>query len=129
MKKTKLLPPYIEGTRKTTFNQRNKAGVYIIFKEGNVRYVGMSQTDVYKSLYRHFQDWNDKTQERVVYTYLKGIKCRVIYCTAAQALRLERALILTMKPTDNPNKFLQYTLDLKDKETIKQAQQAEEVPF
>ena len=129
MKKTKLLPPYENGTRKTTFKQRNKAGVYLIWKNGLVRYVGMSQTDVYKSLYRHFQDWNDKTQERVVYKYLKDVKCRVIYCTASQAVRLEKALIVRLKPTDNPSKFEQYTLDLKDKEIITQVQQADEVPF
>ena len=129
MKKTKLLPPYNEGTRQTTFKDRGRPGVYLIYKNGELRYVGMSQSNLYKTMYRHFQNWEDKKQERVVYKYLSGIKCRVIYCTAAQAAKLERALILKYKPTDNPNKLELFTLDASDEKMIQQVKEADEVPF
>ena len=129
MKKTRLLPPYETGTRRTTFKDRGKPGVYLIYKNSELRYVGMSSTNLYRTMYRHFQEWTDRKQERVVYKYLSGIKCRVIYCTANQAAKLERALILKYKPTDNPNKFDLYKIDESDEKILTQARQAEEVPF
>jgi hypothetical protein len=128
MKKTKLLEPYTKDG-KTTFSQRNKPGVYLIYKNGELRYIGMSENNLYRTMYRHFQNWDKSKQERVQYKYLAGIKCRVIYCTAAQAIKLEKALIVKLKPTDNPNKYDEYILEFKDEKIIQEVKQADEVPF
>ena len=90
----------------TTFKLRGKSGLYIIFLKGKIDYVGYSATDIYKTLYRHFQKWNDKTQVRVAYSDLKDITVRVIYTkNAAIAERLENALIVKYRPEANPNKY------------------------
>jgi excinuclease UvrABC nuclease subunit len=79
--------------------------VYLIYKNNKLVYVGMSQSDVYKTMYRHFQSWEDPFQIRVTYTKRMNCACRVVLCTAAQALNLEKALILKYRPKDNPNKY------------------------
>jgi len=123
-KRTKLLPPYQEDGS-TTFPLRNQPGVYLIYRERNtflgtekeLRYVGYSATDLYKTMYRHFQTWNDRQaaaglrEERTVFKVRSGIKVRVIYCrTAAQARELERALIIKHRPPSNPDKLELYEL-------------------
>lgn len=92
---------------KAVFNLRGKAGVYMIYdKNSTLRYVGFSGYDVYKTMYRHFQSWNDPRQIRVTYPRFGGYKVRLIYCsTAKQAAKLEKALILKYSPPDNPNKY------------------------
>jgi len=140
MIKTKKKPPY-DKDGKTTFNTRNKAGVYLIYKkEKGLVYVGHSKSDVYTTLYRHFQSWEDKRQVRISYSndfyfntpkseYGRKFSVRVIYTTPAQAEKLERALILKYKPKDNPNKLEQYELDLNDKEVVKKFEELPEAPF
>lgn len=104
MIKTKKISPYTpEG--KTNFKLK-KCGVYLIYKDEVLRYVGFSKTNLYKTLYRHFQSWNDKTQSRVTYNNLKGIKVRVIYTnTPKQAYDLEKACIIKLKPKDNIQQY------------------------
>jgi hypothetical protein len=115
MKKSRLLPPY-DSQGRTTFSKRNKPGVYIIYKNDTPVYIGFSAKDTYKALYRHFQTWNDRTQQRVTYRNLDNIKVRVIYTnTAGQAAKLEKALIIKLKPTDNPKQYwLTYDTDEKE---------------
>lgn len=129
MRKTKFFEPY-DKNKKCTFNQRNKKGVYIIKKAGVVRYVGLSYNDLYKSMYRHFQEWNDKQQTRTTYKNLKDITIRVVYCsTNTQVMKLENALIHRYKPTDNPFTPDKLTDD-KTKEIEKNYFQiSEEAPF
>jgi len=113
-------PPYTNG--KPTFKQRKRAGVYLVYKYGVLRYVGYSGADLYKALYRHFQTWNDKTQVRVQYTNLAGIKVRVVYTnTKLQASRLEKALIIKEQPPDNPAQYwLDFDADNKEEEIYKE---------
>lgn len=104
--KQRRLKPY-RADGKTTFNLQNKAGVYLIYRGDEIVYIGFSGTNLYKTMYRHFQKWNDKTQIRVVYNDLSDITVRVVYCISkSHASRLEKALINKYKPKDNP---LQYT--------------------
>lgn len=118
MKKSKLLTPY-NSKGKTNFPARKKSGVYMIFKNKTLRYVGFSASDVYKSLYRHFQTWNDRTQARVVYKNLEGIKVRIIYTGKKEAANLEKGLIIKYKPTDNPNQYwINYNMDNKEKKVL-----------
>ena len=121
MKRTRLHRPYKEDGS-TSFPARNVPGCYLIYQVGTwgdpvLRYVGYSRTDVYKALYRHFQQWNDRQAdrgeraERITYKVRSNVRVRVIYCnTAAQAGELERALILRYRPKDNPDKLELYEL-------------------
>ena len=140
MIKTKKKPPYTQDGN-TTFNQRNKAGVYLIYKkDSGLVYVGHSKTDLYTTLYRHFQSWEDKKQVRISYAndfifntpkseYGKKFSVRVIYCTPSQAVKLERALILKYRPKDNPDKLEQYQISFEDKEQIRKIDELPEAPF
>lgn len=117
MKRSKLVAPY-SANGNTNFPLRNKSGVYMIYENRKLVYVGYSSFDVYKAMYRHFQRWNDNTQVRVIYPNSENIKVRLIYCTPLQADRLEKALILKYKPRDNPNKYEQYTMDYQEAKTL-----------
>ena len=118
MYKFRSKAPYTNG--KTNFRYTSKkSGVYLIYKNDVLRYVGMSKTDVYKTMYRHFQSWNDPTQVRTTYNgKSKDIRCRVVLCTPAQAVRLEKMLILKHKPKDNPNKYLSFKPVKLDKKAL-----------
>lgn len=123
-RRTRALPPYKENGS-TSFPLRKQPGVYLIYRvkdtgygtDKELRYVGFSRTDVYKALYRHFQQWNDRQADagmrepRVVYKVRGTVKVRVVYCrTATQAAELEKALIIKHRPSDNPDKLDLYEL-------------------
>jgi len=121
--KTKIAPPYYQKPYamglSTTFNLRNVGGVYIIFKKDTMVYCGYSKTNLYKTLYRHFQEWKTSSQVRTIYKNLNDITVRVIYCKDGnQASKLEKAIIIKYKPRDNTNKYNQYTMDFKEKEVL-----------
>ncbi len=136
MRRTKYLPPYTDSGR-TTFPARARPGVYVIKKDGRLRSIGFSRSDVYKALYRHFQSWNDRSRPdpRVVYMQRAGITVRVIYTdTPAQAGRLERALIVRFQPPDNPTQYLDLQTTAADDALMDRAALAdwapvEDVPF
>ena len=113
MRVFKFLPPY-DRDGKTTFPAaRKRSGVYLIKENGILVYVGYSGTDLYKTLYRHFQEWNDK-QYRVTYQSRLSVNnytVRVIFCTSKQATKLEAALILDKKPRDCENKYDLFDMD------------------
>jgi excinuclease UvrABC nuclease subunit len=121
MKKFKFLPPY-KSTGRTNFPKtKARSGVYLIKENSKLVYIGMSKSNLYKTLYRHFEVWRHSTQE--VTTYRSNLKkndytVRVVFCTAAQAVKLERALIIKHKPRDNDNKYAQYTLKLDDRNLV-----------
>ena len=68
MKKSKWRPPYTKDG-KTNFPLRKKSGVYLIKKKdlGSIVYVGFSGSDLYKTMYRHFQQWTHPQQPVVTY--------------------------------------------------------------
>jgi excinuclease UvrABC nuclease subunit len=121
MKKFKFLPPY-KGQGKTNFPAtQNRSGVYIIKENNKIVYIGMSGTNLYKTLYRHFETWVHKLQEVVTYkTRLSKHKysVRVILCTPLQAARLERLLILKYNPRDNDLKYKGYQLSAIDQRIL-----------
>jgi excinuclease UvrABC nuclease subunit len=138
MKRFKGKPPY-NADGKTNFRYTSgKPGVYVILREGEIVYIGHSKSDVYKTLYRHFQSWNDPTQVRV--TFNKQLKrrkfiCRVVLCTPMQAERLERALILKHKPKYNTFKYTLFDETAAEKRAVSKVvaefigTRVEEVPF
>jgi excinuclease UvrABC nuclease subunit len=87
---------------------QNKSGVYMIYKDGikNPVYIGYSGSNIYKTLTRHFQSWNDNKQVRVTYPQNGKYSVSIVICTPQQAERLERYLIKKYKPVDNPNKLI-----------------------
>lgn len=120
MKKSKYFDPYIQIHNKSgeqvyrcALKRIKRAGVYFIMREKRIVYVGMSTTNIYKTLYRHFQNWNDRRQNRKVYPKT-GYKIRVIFCSPIQAARIEKHFVLKITPEDNKDKFTYLsTSDLK----------------
>lgn len=111
MKKSKYFEPYREALNKNgetifkcTLKRAKRAGVYFIMEGKKIVYVGMSSTNIYKTLYRHFQNWNDKRQNRKVYPKT-GYKIRVIFCSKVQAERIEKHFVIKISPFDNKDRF------------------------
>ncbi len=116
MLKSALNSPYKNGK---PFYTAKKSGVYLIFKNSTLRYVGYSSYNVYKTLYRHFQSWNDPQQVRITYSPNDDeIKVRVIYCNNTKAKKLESALIIRYEPKDNPDKLSNLIIDRSEKKVL-----------
>lgn len=134
MKKTKFEPVYKEVGKTNLTKFIGKSGVYLIKKESEreILYIGYSASDLYKTITRHFQSWNDRRQIRTTYPQ-KGYVIRVVLTTANKAAILERALILKHNPKDNPQKYELYIETEKEKkqrkEIVEEYIQAVEVPF
>jgi len=120
MKQTKFFKPYAKPGKTNLKFTDGKAGVYLIKRRGETKpiYVGMSQSNLYKTITRHFQAWPDPSQVRITYSQKADIVIRVIITTPKQAERLEKYLILKYKPEDNPNKIASYQLDAFDKTVV-----------
>jgi excinuclease UvrABC nuclease subunit len=124
MKSTNFFPPY-SPDGKCNLKTTGK-GCYIIKKNDSVIYVGLSYSDVKRTLYRHFQKWTDlrtdytkknQVYERVTYTgqNKSNFKIKVIFCkTDKEISELEYLLIKKLKPKDNTLKNEIYSIvDLK----------------
>lgn len=121
MIKTRFIHPYDATNSKTTVGKyKGKSGVYIIKTRNLICYVGFSSTDVYRTMLRHFQEWNDKNQERIVYKMRSIYTVRVVLCDAKKAAKLEKALILKHNPRDNKLKYEAYKEDPIEKQSMKQ---------
>lgn len=108
------LKPYI---RKQTENGKiakpafkrkeyKRPGVYIIRIDKKPVYVGSSLSNVYKTLYRHFQSWPDKKQRRVTYSkFTPGLTVEVKKLPVDKVKKTERDLLLKYNPIDNKNKI------------------------
>ena len=132
MIKSRKHPAYKNG--KPYFTAK-RPGVYLIYQNNELVYVGHSSYDLYKTMYRHFQRWNDPKQARVTYSPENtNIKVRVIYTTAIRAKKLEKALILKYQPKDNPEKYENFVLDKKSEKVLIEAENeftaiTEDLPF
>lgn len=122
IKKSRWLPPYVSGREpafmqygKTTFEEtRLRSGVYFIKDErGKLVYIGKSEKDLYRTLYRHFQKWNHPFQEVVTYRGrdLSLFRVRVILCSPKRATRLETHFLLEHNPPDNIEKIAALSAD------------------
>jgi len=117
MKATKFFKPYNADKYNLTATGR---GVYIIKKGEKYVYVGLSYTDVKRTLYRHFQKWTDKrteftkkaqVYERVTYDGENRnlFTIKVVFCkTEQETTLLEYLLIKKLKPRDNTLKNSMY---------------------
>lgn len=113
MSVTRFTAPYKDN--KTTFrNTANKSGVYLIKENGIIVYIGYSKSNLYRTLYRHFQQWNHKYQEVITYASkynTNNYTVRVVLCSPTRAEKLEGALIQKYKPRDNSMKLKKYEED------------------
>lgn len=85
---------------------QNKKGVYKIYEDSKLVYVGNSRSNLYRTVLRHFQGWNDSNQlDRISYKdrlLKKKYKVEFIVTkTRDEAIFLESALIEKFKPRDN----------------------------
>lgn len=132
MKVSRFAKPY-KSTGRTTFPEmKNKSGVYLIKENGRLVYVGMSLSNLYRTMYRHFEQWNHDGQS--VVTYANKMKkndytVRIALCSPAQAGRLEKALIKKHRPRDNENKYKSYELQFQDERIFTDYQNNDIVPF
>lgn len=133
IEKTKWVPPYNTDGKTNFLSTTNKSGCYLIKENNVVVYVGYSGYNLYKTLYRHFQEWNGQ-QHLVSYkNKLKSnnYKVRVILCTPTQALKLEKAYINKHKPRDNKNMIEDdYKIDLSTENLMYSVNNADDIaPF
>lgn len=110
LKKTRFIPVYKElpkanksGKTNITFS-RNKSGVYIIKEDDEIVYVGLSYSDLYNTIMRHFQTWNDPQSKRVTYKNKLNrhdYKVRIILADERRIPLLEAGLQEKYLPRDN----------------------------
>tara|TARA_R110000751_G_scaffold128883_2_gene230936 strand:- start:218 stop:622 length:405 start_codon:yes stop_codon:yes gene_type:complete len=134
MIKSRFKKPYRKDGKTNFPHTTKKSGVYLIAdKNGKIVYVGFSLSNLYKTMYRHFQSWKDWRQERATFSR-KTHKVRVVFTTPKQAQKLERALIVKYKPKGNPDKLLDYTISkaeskIKDEYLLENTTNFEDIPF
>ena len=86
-----------------------KAGVYLIYEDGKLVYIGHSKTQLEKTCLRHFHPFNDTNrQQRVYYPARQNMKVRIVLTTPDRAENLEKGLIIKNQPRDNPDKLSKY---------------------
>lgn len=131
LKKSRFLPPYSPDGSATFSDMRGRSGVYLIKHNGVIVYVGYSSTNLYRTLYRHFQRWDHPSQQVVTYAGAAGVfSVRVLLCSPSQAKKYEVALVRKYRPRDNARKMS--SLDLSDKEEkrlVVNYGRAEDAPF
>ena len=113
MKKTRFIPIYNSKGNSNISFARGKSGVYLIKDKetNNIVYIGYSATQLDDTITRHFREWKDKRQVRVMYRDRSRYTVRIVFTTPAKALQLESALIIKYRPKDNPDKLEKYTLN------------------
>ena len=106
----------------------NATGVYFIRSKrtGKIDYIGSSAGSLYKTIYRHFQQWTDRQRsgkqfDRTTYAPGNWEICVILTTTGSQALRVEKYFIQKLQPAGNPIKYEQLQLSLNDSKEIAQA--------
>jgi excinuclease UvrABC nuclease subunit len=129
--KTSFLSAYNEQGKpniRSLDASKKQSGVYFIKNtQDEIVYVGFSSTQLYKTVYRHFQKWTDVVKTNPRYTYPKTYKVRIIFTTPERAATLEKYLIKKLKPRDNNFKYENYFLtEIEIKDSIKTISEAEQ---
>lgn len=112
---------------------KGKSGVYIIYENGKKVYVGQSSYDLYMTITRHFQKWDNKHVSYHSKINRRKYSVTVIFCTAKQAASLEFQLIRKFLPRDNTMKYPELWPQAYDKQVIetfkKEERHLEDPPF
>jgi hypothetical protein len=92
---------------------QGKKGLYKIFENKKLVYIGKSYTNLYRTVLRHFQAWNDSAQLRRIsyvnnldskeYTYSIELTPKA---TELQLMKKELALIIKYNPIDNKKDYV-----------------------
>lgn len=118
IKSSKICRPYVTGklNPELLLNYKvNQIGIYIIYRRGEIIYVGRSTWNLYKVFSRHFQTWNDEEktwhkyapQRKIHYHALysrndNNLQARIIYVKRkSDAELLEEKLLIKYQPKDN----------------------------
>lgn len=122
----KFYSPYSKDLTKTNLIFKNKkcSGIYLVKKNDKIIYIGHSQTQLYSTIYRHFQKYNDTWKQYRVFFEKNEVKVRVILTSPKRAVLLEAFLILKFKPELNKIKYENYLN--KKKQDIEKMLKAEE---
>jgi Uri superfamily endonuclease len=98
----------IKGVNRKIGEAWKKSGIYFIKENGKLIYIGYSGSNLYKTILRHFQTWNDKYQSgRISYKdrlFENEYTVQVVYMPAKQAKTVECQLIKEHQPRDNKRK-------------------------
>lgn len=87
---------------------KSQCGVYIIRSKRTkeILYVGHSSKQLYKTLYRHFQDWESSTQYRATYYQHSAYEIMIILTGSCDtAYMTEQYYIHKVKPRDGVRKL------------------------
>jgi len=82
------------------------SGVYVIKEHDEIVYIGSSKSCLYKTAFRHFHEWNCKTQYRVTYKHILNdsvFTIGVLLCDPEEAVKIESEWIRKYQPKDNRN--------------------------
>jgi len=106
LQKSRYIRPYNKDGKTNLIVLKNKSGVYLIknYETDELKYIGFSASNLYKTILRHFQAWPDRTQIRVTFNKTDYV-VRVVLCSPAKAEKLEKALIERYSPADNPREY------------------------
>lgn len=108
------------------YNLKNKKrGVYFIKENGILVYIGSSRNNCTKTLYRHFQKWNDKRFNRIVYDRKY---CEVAFIEVDNYHELEVEFIRLFKPRDNKQLYIQES-EINSTPPVEWGQIPEIIPF
>ena len=121
-------PPYIGSV--STQKVFGKKGVYLIreLPSKQIVYVGMSKSNLWKALYRHFQSWNDHRCRRVVYHDRDKYEVKTLVLSVCDVDRYERSLIRKFTPRDNADMYEDFEDIISDVENIL-GETKNEIPF
>lgn len=108
--KTIWFAPYVlrNGKLKPNFKQTEKfkTGVYFIRDKQSqkIKYVGFSGNNLYRTIYRHFQKWEDGQYRATFNKNSKSYQLQIIFCSPKQAQRLEEYFIKKYKERGEADK-------------------------
>ncbi|HAT76659.1 MAG TPA: hypothetical protein DCS19_07410 [Flavobacterium sp.] len=111
---SRYFQPYVDFKTGLHHALKNKTGVYIILnpKTKKIEYVGNSASDIYKTMYRHFQSWADPQQYRATFPK-NGYLVRVILIDKPEHIyEIEKYYIRKHQPKANEDKYNDYNLEI-----------------
>jgi len=115
----------------------HRFGVYCIRnkKTQEILYIGHSSSNLYKTLYRHFQTYNDTHKQfRAYYPNRNNIEVSVILSRKTHAPKIEMSLIKEYKPVDAVLKYEDSEIEFKESPDVEKFEEWEvieetEAPF
>ncbi|MEM9846254.1 MAG: GIY-YIG nuclease family protein, partial [Bacteroidota bacterium] len=87
---------------------QGRSGIYFIKENRKIVYIGHSTTNLYKTITRHFQVWNDSAQEGRIWYNVQGknsYRVKLHEYEPDEAQEVECALIQKYQPRDNKMKL------------------------